>query len=132
MGVSVQMPRAVMRVPPNPKRIMAQNDKLLSTRRIGILDLQLVVVLDPAEAFLHPIRRLVVVTPDQADVPVKPPPDCLRLIERAEKQIAQVVDRIAWGDTRIPASGERLVHLLRGIEGALAVGADIVVAEVMI
>ncbi len=89
------MPRAVMRIPPNAKSVVAQNDKLLSARRIGILDLQLVVVLDPAEALLHPICCLVVVAPDQADVPMKPPPDCLRLIERAEKQIAEVVDRIA-------------------------------------
>ena len=88
MGVAVQMPRAVMRVPPDPERIMAQNDKLLSTWRIGILDLQLVVVLDPAEALLHSVCCLVVVTPDQADIPVEPSPNRFRLIERAEEQIA--------------------------------------------
>ena len=97
--MAVQMPRAMMCIPPNPKRVVAQNQKLLSTGRIGILDLQLVVVLDPAEALLHPVCRLVVVASDQADIAVKPPPDCLRLIEWTEEKITQVVDRITWPDT---------------------------------
>ncbi len=121
-----------MCVPPDPKSVVAQNDKLLSTRRIGICDLQLVVVLDPAEALFHPIRRFIVVAPDQADIPVKPLPDCSRFVERAEEQVAQVVDRIAWRNTRVPTSNERLVHLLCGVERALAVGADIIVPEVVI
>jgi hypothetical protein len=39
MGVAVQMPRAVMRIPPNAKSVVTQHKKLLSTWRIGILDL---------------------------------------------------------------------------------------------
>ena len=88
MGVAVQMPRAVMCIPPDSKSVVAEDDKLLSTGRIGILDLQLVVVLDPAEAFLHPVRCLVVVTSDQADIPLEPSPNCLSLIEGAEEEIA--------------------------------------------
>ena len=94
MRVAVQVPRAVMRIPPDPKSVVAQNDKLLSTRRIGICDLKLVVVLDPAKTLLHPVCRLVMIAPDQTDIPVEPSPDRLRLIERAEKQIAEVVDRV--------------------------------------
>ena len=86
--VAIQMPGAVMRIPPDPESIVAQNDKLLSTRRIGILDLQLIVVFDPAEAFLHPVRCLVVVTSDQADIPLEPSPNRLSLIEGAEEEIA--------------------------------------------
>jgi hypothetical protein len=43
-----------------------------------------------------------------------------------------VVDRVTWGDTRVPPVDHCLVHLLRRLERTLAVCSNILVAEMMI
>lgn len=63
---------------------------------------------------------------------MEPSSNRFRVIEWTEEEIAEVVDRVTCADTRVPPGDERLVHLLHGVEGALAVGADIAMPKVVI
>lgn len=71
VGVTVQVPRAVVGAVPDPERVVEQDNPLPAALRFFVCDGEFVVVLDSLETVLHLVRRPIVVAANQADAAVK-------------------------------------------------------------
>ena len=65
VGVAVEVERAAVRVVPDPKCLVAEDNQLLAALRVGVQHLQLVIVFDPVERVFHAIGDAVMVAANE-------------------------------------------------------------------
>ena len=95
VGVAVEVERAAVRVVPDPKCLVAEDNQLLAALRVGVQHLQLVIVFDPVERVFHAVGGAVMVAANEPNRAVKLGTDGAGVVSLfVHENIAEMVDDV--------------------------------------
>lgn len=101
-----------MRFVPDLKGIMRQDDLALMRFCIGVADLELEVILAPSKTLLNALvlsDDLVMVSVDKVDLTVELVENLMRSLSLAEREVAEMINSVAFLDDLVVIVYERLV-----------------------
>ena len=111
VGVSVEMPGAMMRLVPDTHRIVAQDDTSPPFHGIRIRYFHLIDILDPLESVRHRFCGFVMIAANQPDSSIQLAANRLCRRQGHQKDVSEMVDDVVSSHDCVPVGDKAFVHL---------------------